>query len=48
MAVALQIVGLCLLAAGLFVWFGSGPGLVGSGVLAAVAGTALELDRRRR
>lgn len=47
MAVALQIVGLVLLAAGLFVWFGPGPGLAGSGVLATVAGTALEFDRRK-
>ena len=42
MAVALQIVGLLTLAAGLFVWFGTGPGLVGSGVLATLFGIAVE------
>lgn len=47
MATALQLVGLLVLCAGLFVWFGTGPGLVGSGVAAAIAGTALELDKRR-
>lgn len=48
MAVTLQIVGLVLLAAGIYVWFGLGPGLVAAGASATVAGTAAELDRRRR
>lgn len=48
MAVVFQIVGLVLTAAGLFVWFGPGPGLVGSGVLATVFGIAAERDRRGR
>lgn len=47
MHVALQILGLLVLAVGLFVWFGAGPGLVGSGLIAAVLGTALEVDGRR-
>jgi len=47
MATALQIVGLVVLVAGLFVWFGPGPALVVGGLLGIVSGTALELDRRR-
>ena len=46
-ATLLQVAGLILLAAGLFVWFGIGPALVGSGVLATTAGIAVELDSRR-
>lgn len=47
MAVVLQIVGLLLVAGGMFIWFGPGPGLVTAGACAIVAGTAVELDRRR-
>lgn len=42
MAVALQVLGLVLMAAGLFVWFGPGPGLLGTGVLVVVFGIAAE------
>lgn len=45
-ATLLQIVGLILLGAGLFVWFGVGPGLVGTGAFATVVGIAVERERR--
>ena len=47
-SVALQLAGLILISVGLFVWFGTGPGLVGSGVLTTVAGVAAELTARRK
>lgn len=45
-ATLLQIAGLILLAAGLFVWFGTGPGLVGTGALVVVFGIAAERSDR--
>lgn len=47
-ATLLQVVGLVLLAAGIYIWFGPGPALVAAGVSSTVAGTAAELDKRRR
>lgn len=45
-ATLLQAAGLIVLAVGLFVWFGTGPGLVGTGVLATVFGIAVERSDR--
>lgn len=45
-ATLLQIAGLILLGVGLFVWFGTGPGLVGSGCLVTVFGIAVERSNR--
>lgn len=45
-ATLLQVAGLLVLAAGLYVWFGPGPGLVGLGVGLTAVGVGVELDRR--
>jgi hypothetical protein len=46
-ATLLQVVGLVVLCAGLYVWFGTGPALVAGGIAATVSGVAVEVDRRR-
>ena len=45
-ATLLQLAGIVLLAAGLCVWFGPGPGLVALGVGLTAEGVAVELERR--
>lgn len=48
MATALQVIGLAVFVAGLYVWFGTGPALVAAGVSLTVLGVATEVDRRRK